>query len=181
MFSATDMSALGEGMDSLVNTVSSASVLGSTILSPYITSFFESVVLLVLCAIFRVKSKFTQYYSMYLHIAIVSLLLGLVSTYFMTVTQSMVDVLSLGGLIMPHGSTFDPLYMGLTAISAASIWQAVLVALGLKTFTGCSSTKAYAISGISLLLMAGVSAGTAVANVMVYDVLYRTLEAAGGL
>lgn len=160
-----------EAMDEMGGIVSAAtatSAVLSAITGPYISGFFAAVGLLILSFIFRVKSKFTHYYSMYVHIAMVTSVLTLVSTVFMLITNSSIDVLSLG-MLMPGGNTLSATYMALSAVSVANIWQAVLVCIGLKAFTGCNTNKAAMISGTYFAISVAISAGSAFVWAIYYD------------
>lgn len=152
----------------IIDAATAAGAIFSAMTGPYISGFFAAVGLLILSLIFRVKSKFTQYYSMYVHIAMVTTVFTLVSTIFMIITNSSIDVLSLG-MLMPGGNTLNVTYMALSAISVANIWQAVLVCIGLKAFTGCTTNKAAIISGTSFVFSVALSASSAIFWGMYYD------------
>lgn len=166
--------ALGE-VQGMVNMATSASAVVSAVIGPYISGFFAAVVLLILSVIFRVKHKFMQYYSMYVHIAMVTSVLTLISTVFMYITQSTVDVLSLGMLI-PEGNTLNALYMAFSAISVSNIWTTLLVFLGLKAFTGCSAVKAAIISILTFALTVAYSTGYAFVMGVYYDFFYNLMN-----
>ncbi|MDR1688085.1 MAG: YIP1 family protein, partial [Clostridiales bacterium] len=123
------------------NAIASLSAAASVVITPYISSFFGAVLLFVISAVFRMKSKFKQYYSTLIHISIVSLTLGAISTAIMVYNDAYVDVLSLA-VINPNLSMLDPMYLILSSISVSQVWSAALVAVALMKITGCSLTKA---------------------------------------
>jgi len=166
----------GDGTGDVINAITGISMFMGTITSPYINAFFLTVLLLILSAIFRLKPKFSQYYSMYLHTMIITSVFGLISSCLMVATNSVIDVLSVGGILFPRGNIFDPVFVALSAISVGSVWQTILVCVGLKTFTGCSTTKASVISVISLMFIVASGAVFAIGSVAFYDWMYNTLQ-----
>jgi len=161
-----------EGVEAITN----ATVLITAMVTPYISGFFAAVILMLLCFVAGCKPKFAQFYSMHIHAMAIAAVLGVVSMYFMIVTKTSVNVLALGGFIMPNGNYLNPVYEALNVISVVNIWQMVLIIIGLKAITGASGTKAFVIAVTSFVFLIAFTGASTFLTTMALDFTYGAMS-----
>ena len=125
---------------------------------PVIASAISAAGYWILTKIFRGRATFSQYFSMYMHLMILTGALGLITFSAAIAIGRPVDITSLAALIMPHGNMSMLSFNILSVISLASIWSAVLTFVGIKTFNDFGNGKSIAIASIMLVLAVALAA-----------------------
>ena len=124
--------------------------IANAIIAPVIISAFAAIGFWILTKIMRGRAKFTQYFSMYMHVMIVVTIGAAVQAAIATSTGRLVDMTSLAAFIMPDGNISMVSFNILSAFNIFGIWAAVLTYIGVKIFNDFK-IKAIVISAIAFL------------------------------
>jgi hypothetical protein len=131
---------------------------GTALVGFLMTALLSSLIVFLFCKIAKGNAKYKNYYSMFLHINIVTLLLSIVSMLLMLRYKAAVDFLSLAPVFMPEGTTASLNYLLLGAVSLSNIWSAALVFLGVKALNDFNVVKPVVIAAVYILLSVFVTA-----------------------
>ncbi len=140
-----------------------------------IAILYMTIVLKILTAFFRGTAKFKQYFSMISHTAIISSIGGLISTIVSVAISSTLNVTSLAAVFMPNGNFTMIEYNFLSAITIFSIWEFVLIFIGVKEINGFSKVKAAVLVCLLFVISMAIMAGISYIPVMSYDAIFQGL------
>jgi len=162
---------LNEAMQTFTDmgALTTVTAVATMLATPFVTAFGAALVLFVLSKIGKGEARFGQFYSMYFHIYIVTYLLNLIPTLFMVMNRSTLNILSLAAIYMPDGNVTSPVYNILTAVSVISVWEAILVFIGVKNLNGWKAGKSLVVTVIDFILCAGATAAVQTASILVVD------------
>jgi len=162
---------LSEAMQTLTDmgALTSVTAVATVLVTPFVTAFGAALVLFILTKMSRGEARFGQFYSMYFHIYIVTYLLNLIPMLFMVMNRSSLNVLSLAAVYMPDGNVTSPKYNILTAVSVISVWEALLVFIGVKNLNGWKAGKSLIVTAVNFILCAGATAAMQIAGILVVD------------
>ncbi|MDR1531971.1 MAG: hypothetical protein LBS62_07275 [Clostridiales bacterium] len=117
--------------------------------------------LFLLCKIFRGQAKYTQLFSMFLHVGVINML-GTILVYTLSgVTQNIWDYTSLAPLLLDRIDLTSPAYYVLSSMSLFSLWAAAVQCGGVKVFNMFGWVRAVIVTVIffALGLMVSLSTG----------------------
>ena len=134
-------------------------------------------VLWLVCKAFKGSGKFKMYFSMFLHIYIVTTVVGMVSAFLMGQFNTLTDFLSLAAVLAPNGSIADFSFLFFSTISVATVWSAVLTGIGVRAINGFSTTKAGAIAAAMFVLSTLFAASIAYAGILSIDLAMSAITA----
>jgi hypothetical protein len=115
------------------------------------TAFFSALWMFVITKIARGPAKFAQYFSLFSHLTIITVLLSVAVTAVSVMRGSLVNFLSLG-ILIPQARIDDALYLLLTALSLPALWFNVLAVVGVKVINGWKPVKAIAVGVVSFVI-----------------------------
>jgi hypothetical protein len=125
--------------------------------TPLIGAFFSALGLWILTKIFRGEARLAQYFSMYIHIWVLSAVGTVITSWLMVNTGRPLDLTSLAAVLMPQGDISMPVFNMLSTVSIFGIWTSVLVFFGVKYINSFSTVKAV------IITLVGYAAASAVA------------------
>lgn len=127
-----------------------------------ITALIASVLMVLVTKIFKGTAKFAQYYSMYLHVYIITSLCSIVLYLINIQLGSTLNIMSLAALFMPTGNITMPVFNILSAVSLITIWETIILIIGVRELNGFSTAKAVTVEIIVLVI--SLAAGVAMAS-----------------
>ena len=116
---------------------------------PILNNFGLALWTLLLTKIARGKATIHQYFSMFIHLTVVTTLLSIVSTAVSVVSGNTTDVLSLA--IITGGDGTMASYHFYTMISVATLWRGVMTFFGVRELNGFSNRKAGWVTALAVL------------------------------
>ena len=135
------------------------SSVASAVIVPVFMAIVSAIGVWILTKIARGSATLGQYFSMYLHIGVLTYVGSLVAGGLMVMSGNFLDVTSLAAVLMPEGNISMISFNVLSSISIFSIWSTVLVFIGVKNLNECSNVKAGVITGIAFLAFVGFTVG----------------------
>jgi hypothetical protein len=146
---ALDTEAVSEAASVISSDILQVSTLISNFVAYPIAAFFAALGLYLLTKMARGKElKLIQYYSMYMHLFILSAIGALVTSIACVTLDTPLDVTSLAAVFMPLGDVSMPMYNFLSAVNIFNIWITALTVIGVKYINHFSNVKA-AVIGIA--------------------------------
>ncbi|MDR1066339.1 MAG: YIP1 family protein [Clostridiales bacterium] len=120
----------------------------TTSLGSLVSCLIPALWMLILCKLFRGEGKFTQFYSVTLHVQVAAFLVTIVSMALKLKFETSKDFLSLAPAFMPAASAASPGFLLLSAVNAANVWSAALIYVAFRALTGFKPLKATIVSAI---------------------------------
>ena len=149
-------------------TLTTITTVATLLITPFVMAFVLSLLLLLITKIFRGEARFTQYFSMFFHIYILTNLIGLIPTVFMVMNQSSVNILSLA-VLMPGGNITMPLYNLLASVHVQGVIEALLILAGVKVFNEWKLPKSFAVTFINYVIVVAAAVLIQYASILVMD------------
>jgi len=161
----------GDDLSGAMDAVMLVTTVAGVIIGPLLISFFGALGLFILSKILRGQAKLGQFFSLYLHLYILSLLGGLISVGLMIMTDRYLDMTSLASVLMPDGNISMFSFNVLSYISVFSIWLTILSYIGVKIINDFSSVKAVIVTAIATLVGLAIHVGTFMSTFIMWDMM----------
>ena len=155
--------------ESAVAPVVLVTAMAGAVAFPLIGAFFSALGLWILTKIFRGEAKLAHYFSLYIHIWVLSSIGTLISSWLMVNTGRFLDLTSLAAVLMPEGDISMPVFNILTTISIFGIWTSVLVFLGVKYINSFSAVKAFIITIIAYAAASALGVGIIMSTFILWN------------
>lgn len=159
-----------------VSTITNITTTATLLVSYPISAFFAALGLLILTKIARGQAKLGQYFSLYLHLFILSAIGAIITTSMSVMLDSTLDITSLAAIFMPLGNITMLVYNLFSSITVFNVWVAVLVIIGVKVINECSTVKAVIIGLISYLFSVAISTATLSMTFLSFDIMNGLLQ-----
>jgi len=144
----------------------------SAILLPFILCFFSALGLLILTKILRGSATLGQYFSMSMHLYIISAIAIAVGYASIIFTGRILDVTSLAALFMPNGNITMISFNILNSITIFGIWSTVLTFIGVKVINEFSAAKAAIITFIYFVVTVAIAVGILSSTFLIMDMTF---------
>ncbi len=157
--------------DQVENAKNIGSMVGSVIgtLAAPLMMLVSALLLFIVTKIAKGTATIKQYFSMYLHIRVVSGIGSLITTSLMIMMNTSLDMTSLAAVLMPGGNITNLLYCILLSINIFGIWANILVFFGVKKLNDFTNTRAAVVTLVLFLLTLAFTAGTLASTFMMLD------------
>ena len=133
-----------------------AIVLVNALAGTLLVAFLGALWLLIITKIARGRASLGQYFSMYMHIAVVSALAAALMMALSIYADTPLDITSAAAIFMPAGNVTMLGFNLLSVVSLANLWGTALVCLGVKAINGFSTVKAALLALLSFAATAAV-------------------------
>ena len=168
--------AAGQAVQSAVNVITPIVSTVSALVQAVIEAALLALILIVCGKMMKLPANYNTYFSIYLHIAVISAIGYVLTVVLGILNDTNVGLLSLASVLMPGGNATQPLFTVLSAVSLPALWTWILAWVGIRAVNGCSWGKALIPVLVVIALLMLFYVGTAYFTVSTYDRLYNTLS-----
>ncbi len=157
--------------DQVENVKNIGATVGSVIgtLSIPLFVLVSALILFIVSKIAKGTATIKQYFSMYLHIRVISAIGSLITTSLMIMMNTSLDMTSLAAVLMPNGNMTNLLYCILISINVFGIWSNILVFIGVKKLNDFTNTRAAVVTIVMFLLTLAFTVGSLASTFMMLD------------
>jgi hypothetical protein len=154
-----------------VDTITLATNIVTAVLTPALYSFFAALGLFILTKIARGKVQLKQYFSMYVHLYVITAIGILVMTALGVALNTTLDVTSLAAAFMPLGNITMLVFNVLSSISLFNVWVTVLTVIGVRVINDFTWKRAVIIVFAAFAFSVAFSAVSMSATFFTFDML----------
>ncbi|MDR1665162.1 MAG: hypothetical protein LBR83_09645 [Clostridiales bacterium] len=155
-----------------ISTITNISAVVSAFIAYPVIAFFLALGTFILTKIARGKElKLIQYFSMYIHLCVLTAIGAVVTTVLCVSLGSILDVTSLAALFMPLGNVTMPAFNALSGITVFGLWVTVLAIIGIKHINHFSYLKATVIGLVGFAFSLGFYTISTSLTFLTYDII----------